>query len=79
VGALFKCDLPFIGVGVPDYDNDNRFADNDKMSGNETRPTGNIKFLIGDPSNSRATVVYHLHHRAAVPPTPTRAAGATGH
>ncbi|MFO8090575.1 MAG: hypothetical protein R6U13_12100, partial [Desulfatiglandaceae bacterium] len=39
-----------------DYDNDNRFADNDNMSGMETRPTGKIKSLIGEPSNSRAAV-----------------------
>ncbi|HDR16672.1 MAG TPA: hypothetical protein ENN79_14570 [Desulfobacteraceae bacterium] len=59
-----------------DYVNDNRFADNDNMSGMETRPTSKVNSLIGEPSISRAPVVHHLHHRATVPPTPTRAAGA---
>jgi hypothetical protein len=31
-------------------DDDNRFADNDKMWGMKSRPTGTIKSLIGEPS-----------------------------
>jgi hypothetical protein len=42
-----------------DYVNDNRFADNDNMSGMETRPTSKINSLIGEPSISRAPVVHH--------------------